>query len=65
MDLQSEAEVLGKDDFELFPKELAEGFYADDQSIIKTGKSVLNREEIVLDEKWAKRWLLTTKLLYR
>ncbi|MGA9408772.1 MAG: hypothetical protein WBW71_16685, partial [Bacteroidota bacterium] len=28
MGLHSEAEVLGKDDFELFPKNVAEGFYA-------------------------------------
>ncbi len=62
MGLQSEAEVLGKDDFELFPKELAEGFIADDRSVIETGQPVLNREEYVLDEAGQKRWLLTTKL---
>ena len=32
MGRKSEAEVLGKDDFELFPKEMAEGFIADDRS---------------------------------
>ena len=46
---KSEAEVLGKDDFELFPKEMAEKFIADDKSVIQTGKPVINREEYVID----------------
>jgi PAS domain S-box-containing protein len=63
--LQSEAEVLGKDDFDLFPKELAEGFIVDDRIVIQTGKPVINREEYVIDEQGKKRWLLTTKLPLR
>ena len=63
--LQSEAEVLGKDDFDLYPKELAEGFIADDRIVIQTGQPVINREEYVIDEQGKKRWLLTTKLPLR
>ncbi len=62
---QSEAEVLGKDDFELFPKDLAERFFADDQSVIQTGQPILEREEYVLDAEGQKRWLLTSKLPLR
>ena len=62
---QSESEVLGKDDFELFPKELAEGFFVDDQSVIQNGKPVLKREEYVLDSEGKKRWLSTSKLPLR
>lgn len=62
MGLKSEAEVLGKDDYELFPKELAEGFMRDDNSVIQTGNPVINREEYVCDEKGQKHFLLTTKL---
>ena len=62
MGLQSEAEVLGKDDFELFPKELADGFIADDRTVIQTGQPVINREEYVIDEQGQKRWLVTSKL---
>ncbi|MGD0037219.1 MAG: two-component regulator propeller domain-containing protein [Bacteroidota bacterium] len=58
----TEAEVLGKDDFELFPKELAESFIADDRTVIQTGQPVVNKEEYVIDEKGQRRWLLTTKL---
>jgi len=62
---KSEAEVLGKDDFEFYPKELAEKFFADDQSVIQSGNPVLNREEYILDADEQKRWLLTSKLPWR
>jgi two-component system, cell cycle sensor histidine kinase and response regulator CckA len=62
---RSEAEILGKDDFDLFPKEMATGFFADDQRVLKTGEPVLNREEYVLGEEGKKRWLLTSKLPLR
>jgi len=65
MGLQSEAEALGKDDFELFSKELAEGFIADDRTVIQTGQQVINREEYVIDEEGQKRWLSTSKLPLR
>jgi PAS domain S-box-containing protein len=61
----SEAEVLGKNDFDIYPKELAEEFFADDQSVIKTGQPVLNREEYVIDENGQKLWLNTSKLPLR
>jgi PAS domain S-box-containing protein len=58
----SEAEVLGKTDFDLFPKEIAEKFYEDDLSVIKTGYSIVNREEYFIDPEGERRWLLTSKL---
>ena len=58
----SETEILGKTDFDLYPKELAEAFYADDQVVLKTGQPVINREEFVMDNNGRKRWLLTSKL---
>jgi PAS domain S-box-containing protein len=65
MGLQSEAEVLGKDDFGLFPKEIAEGFVADDQAVIQTGQPVINREEYVMNAQGEKRWLDTSKVPLR
>ncbi len=59
---QSEKEIIGKTDFEFFSKEIADGFYKDDQSILKTGKSILNREEFFMTKDGEKRWLLTSKL---
>jgi PAS domain S-box-containing protein len=65
MGRKSEAEVLGKDDYELFSKEMADGFIADDKSVIQTGKPVVNREEYVIDAEGRKHFLLTTKLPFR
>ena len=65
MGKQSEAEVLGKNDFEIFPEEIARKFIEDDQQVIKTGKPVLNREEYFIDSNGEKKWLLTTKLPLR
>ncbi len=61
MGRKSEAEVLGKDDFDLFSKDVAEKFFADDQSVLQTGKPVVNREEYLIDAEGQKRWLLTSK----
>jgi PAS domain S-box-containing protein len=65
MGCQSEAEALGKTDFDLYPREVAEAFYADDLSVLETGKSIINREEFFFDPEGKKRWLLTTKLPLR
>ena len=42
----SEAEVLGKTDFDLFPPEKAAVYRANDQEIIRTGQPIINREGI-------------------
>jgi two-component system sensor histidine kinase/response regulator len=62
---QSEAELLGKNDFELFPEEIARGFYEDDMKVIKTGEPIINREEYFIDSNGNKQWLLTSKLPLR
>jgi PAS domain S-box-containing protein len=58
---KTEAEAIGKNDFDLFPKEEAERFWADDQRVLQ-GQPVLRREESFVDEKGQKHWLLTSKL---
>ncbi len=65
MGVESEEEVLGRDDFAFFPKEMAEGFYADDLSVIQTGKPILNKEEYTVNRKGETKWLLTSKLPLR
>ena len=62
---KSEAEVLGKTDFDLFPKEIADTFFADDQSVLKDGKPVINREEKVVLNDGETRWQLTSKIPWR
>jgi PAS domain S-box-containing protein len=64
MGCKSEAEAIGKNDFDLFPKDIADKFWADDQKVI-AGEPVINREEYYFDEAGQKRWLLTSKLPLR
>src|SRR5208282_6248431 len=61
---KTEAEAIGKSDFDLFPKEVAEAFFADDQAVLK-GQPVINREEKVVLPNGEIRWLLTSKIPWR
>jgi two-component system sensor histidine kinase/response regulator len=60
--LNSEEELLSKTDFDFYPAEIAEGFLADDRSVLQTGKGVINREEFFIDKAGKKHWLLTSKI---
>jgi PAS domain S-box-containing protein len=62
---QSEAEVLGKNDFDFYPADIAAAFYADDQSVIQTGQPILKKEEFIIDKEGKEHWLLTSKLPLR
>ncbi len=61
---QTEAEAIGKTDFDHFPRDIAEKFWVDDQKVFQ-GQLLINQEEYFLDEKGVKRWLLTSKLPLR
>jgi two-component system sensor histidine kinase/response regulator len=41
-------EVIGKTDFDFFPPELCEEYYAGDQEVLRTGQPLLNHEEIIV-----------------
>jgi PAS domain S-box-containing protein len=57
--------VVGKDDFDFFPRELAQGFYDDELKIIQSGEPLLNREESVLYHDGRTSYVLTTKVPLR
>ncbi|CAG0932307.1 Sensor histidine kinase WalK [Thermoflexales bacterium] len=59
---KSEAEVLGKTDVEVFPLQVAAQFEADDQSVLQNGQPVLDREELLINEKGSRIWQTTSKL---
>jgi PAS domain S-box-containing protein len=61
---KTEADAIGKTDFDLFPPEIAAKFAADDEEVL-AGKPVYNREEYFYDEDGRKNWLLTSKLPVR
>jgi len=55
-------EILGKSDFDLLPRELAEKYFADEQEIIRTGIPLIDKEEFRSDVSVASSWSLTTKV---
>ena len=59
---KTEAEAVGKTDFDFFPKNIAEKFFADDISVIQSGQPVINCEEKVVRPDGENRWLLSSKL---
>lgn len=59
---QSEKDVIGKTDLDTFNNEIGARGYADDKTVIDTGKPVINREEDFFDKYGNRRWLLTSKI---
>jgi len=60
----SETEILGKTDFEMFPPEIAQAFWEDDQHVLN-GDAVINREEKLINKDGLAKWLLTSKIPFR
>jgi len=55
------AELVGKTDFDFLPAGLAERYYADEQMVIKSGRSLINREGPSRDSETGETiWFLTT-----
>jgi PAS domain S-box-containing protein len=62
---KAEAEAIGKNDFDFFPKKIAEAFFADDKTVIQTGQPLINREEKFVNPAGETRWLLSSKIPLR
>ncbi len=55
--------VIGKTDFEVYPnREAAELYFKDEQQIIKSGRPLINKEEVGFDEYGKERSISTTKV---
>lgn len=65
MGLDDQADVLGKTDFELFPRDVAEHFDMDDRTVLDAGTPVLDREERLVRPDGEEFWLLTSKVPLR
>jgi len=61
----TEEETVGKTVFDYFPENLAREYFADDQTVLRSGKPIVNRAENSVDHEGHLRWLLTTKLPLR
>jgi diguanylate cyclase (GGDEF)-like protein/PAS domain S-box-containing protein len=63
MGMTSMTELVGKSDFDFLPPEMAQRFRTDEQAVIQSGKSMINREEPLATEGGTiTRWNLATKV---
>ncbi len=60
--VNSEEDVLGRDDYSFFSKELADIFTADDKALMETGKAMLFKEELLFDKTGKKQWIQSSKI---
>ena len=58
----SELELVGRDDFELFPKPLAQKFRADDERILAHGTPLHDIVELFLQPNGSTDWYITQKI---
>jgi PAS domain S-box-containing protein len=63
---ETERDALkGKSDFDLFPKEIAQGFFDEEQEIIRSGEPVIDKLERGTSAKGEPSWIMTTKTPWR
>ena len=55
-------DLIGKTDFELYPRHVAQEFFDIEQKIIQSGRPAANMDECILDASGERRWLSTTKV---
>ena len=58
----SEAGIVGKNDFDLFPARLAENFRRDDEEVMASGKPKLTIVELFFTDQGIPDWFVTNKL---
>jgi two-component system sensor histidine kinase/response regulator len=62
MGAPSHEQLLGKTDRDFYPKELADGYWQDEQNVMRSKQALFAREEECSNEKGDKIFLLTTKV---
>ena len=58
-------ELLGKNDFDFYPKDIAEKYARDEDEIMHSETGIVNREESTLDREGNTIWHLTTEVPFR
>jgi AraC-like DNA-binding protein len=58
-------ELIGKTDYDFFPKQTSANFIRDDREVMQTGKPILRRAEISYTESRTLRWVVTSKFPLR
>ena len=57
----SKSDVLGKADWDFYPAQIAREIIEDDRSVIESGRPIVNKLEVIVDESGRLLWVLTTK----
>jgi len=65
MGAETPAELLGKNDFDFYPREIAAVFYEDEQRVIRSGQAEVNREEAGVDPQGKVTQVMTTQVPLR
>ena len=65
MGAASPDELIGKTDFDFYPRELAEKYFADEREVLRTGRALLNRDEPGRTPEGNPFSLLTSKVPFR
>ena len=65
MGASTEAEALGKTDFDYYPGDMAAIFYAHDQVVLQTGQPLIDYETSIVTAAGRQCWLLTSKVPLR
>ena len=65
MGAKTPEELLGKTDFDFYPREVAAPFFEDEQRVIRSGQAEVNREEKGLDIKGNVSQVMTTQVPLR
>lgn len=54
--------MIGKTDFDFFPKKEADKCFKDDKKVMETGKPIINEMEKLTDKEGVERWVSVTKI---
>ena len=55
------SDVLGKADWDFYPEQIAREIIEDDRSVIESGRPIVDKLEVIVDESGHLLWVLTTK----
>ena len=62
MGCKTEAEAIGKSDFDIYPQELAAEYFTHDQAVIQSGQPLINHEEKIITPGGETHWSLSSKI---
>jgi len=63
--VQSEADLIGRTDYDFFPQHAADHFRRDDELVMSTGRPLIGRVELWYNEQRVLDWFVTNKLPVR